>query len=293
MDIEWRNYIKDEDFHDNTLKNYIINLCEESENLINFLANYYGSILPNPSILIRTSSSENAWQVSNKIIVPEGLIIYLKSQDHKLISQEIKNFRPSKLTFLWIIAHEFMHYGSNHIKVKTIFEPYKDKYLLWLLECEADGLSTAAIIRYLIQAKQINPDSENKFNVKREILSSLFLPIRNKMDFNSNEDSLTLRHPLWEFRLYAIIGKLAWTDNYNLIHGRPKFDKNAVHEKDLLLKHLKELETTYLVENSQQKKNLYDYTFTQFTKDFIEIADRQDKFLHILKENSMLKKNIY
>ena len=109
MDLEWRNYINEE-VTDNTLKNYIINLCEESENLINFLANYYGSILPNPLILIRTSSSQNAYQKSNKIIVPEGLIIYLKGNDHKLNSQEIKNFTPSKLTFLWTIAHEFMHY---------------------------------------------------------------------------------------------------------------------------------------------------------------------------------------
>ena len=225
--------------------------------------------------------------------MPEGLIIYLKGNDHKLNSQEIKNFTPSKLTFLWIIAHEFMHYGSNHIKVKTIFEPYEDKYLLWLLEYEADGLATAAIIRYLIEVKQINPDSENNFNVKKEILSSLFLPIRNKMDLNSNETPLTKRHPLWEFRLYAVIGKLAWTDNYNFIDGLPIFNKNAEDEKDLLLKQLKELETTYLVENSQQKRNLSDYTFTQFIKDYNEIANRQDKFRHILKENIMLKKNIY
>ena len=189
MVLAWRQAI--EYVPDVESKNLYHSLFLDAEKLIAFLSTHYGLTVPIPELLIEWHDDKNAGVKFNQIIIRTGLLEFLKLNDMPLNSTCYKS-NSTKITFLWIVAHEFMHYGQNHNKVKSDKKAYVAKDYSLVIEYDADGLATAGVYRYLMSL-----DEQQSIEVKLHIIVSLYYPIRTKMvsglEFDS-ETNLDIRH---------------------------------------------------------------------------------------------------
>lgn len=286
MVLAWRQFLAD--VPDIESKAFYQSLFFEAEKLINFLSINYGLTETPPELFIEWHVDENAGVIFNQIIIRTGLLEFLKLNDMSLSSKHRTSNSP-QITFLWIVAHEFMHYGQNHNKVKRDKKAHLAKDYSLVVEYDADGLATAALYRFLMSQKKQKP-----IDVKLNIIASLYYPIRTRMvsrlEFTTETKSL---HPPWKLRLYCCLTKLAWTDNYEVVNEIAKHTLLAEVEKKLLHEELLNLETNFLIMAGKVNSDYLDYLNNNAMKDFEAMLDDWDEIKLDIKDASRLSTNVY
>lgn len=133
-----------------------------------------------------------------------GFIVVTTDEGHRQ--------RNALITFLWVLAHEFVHVGRAHGEVLSL-HPGSDH----VIEYDADLLAAKAVVRF-VHTRMLR--GADLWTAKRLFVYSIFWPIRSiliKEGAPENSAPLTVSktHPAWVLRLNCIVQNVAHMENFD------------------------------------------------------------------------------
>ncbi len=166
-----------------------------------------------PQIFITNETGFQAKSSADgKIYIPRDVIDWAENTNTLFpdsLTSTLNKKSASLVMILWIVAHEYFHIARSHIQLWAA-----DKSLEDVLEYDADLISIAGLFRHFHHLMMKENSTITPLAVKEFVLRAVFFYVRHSMEQFPTDCNLA--HKPFYIRLWWIMTKLAWVDNFNM-----------------------------------------------------------------------------
>ncbi|MFQ6335007.1 hypothetical protein [Methylophilus sp. 3sh_L] len=246
-------------------------LCQCADRMIAEFVYNYNYSAPIPKIYIDASDSFYPCSAPDgKIILPHGFFQWLENLVESLpdqITPEIKKKNAGLMMMFWVVAHEYSHLARSHFELKKVRPDLYDA-----CEYDADMCATEGLFRHTQHILDSRKSGVTTINNKIYLLVSVFFYLRPLIDRDKLE--YEKHHKPFHIRLWWILEKLAWIDNFDPVTAQPT--EAFVSEIKILMDALYSAEKAYIKHN-QIENSLFIDLFVRFADTVKPYADEISK----------------